>query len=302
MISKVVNAPKVTVGIPVFNGDQFLRKSIESVVNQSYRDIEIIISDNCSTDNTKSICIEYASKDKRIRYIRQPKNYGSIHNFVVLLSQARGQYFMWAGADDLLDEYWIAKLLEICKKNNSLAFGVVQYIDEFDSRINSTANIREFNYKGPTWWRLLSFVFTPWALGKMILCWGLFPREFLLEITKKAFSPKWGGCVDSIWVYSVLTKCEINSTPSVFLYKRVHKNSESSMLGLDIQYNWRARTSRFMSAVMQVTMFSDFFTISPLIIKILLLLSLPLLYPLYALRSTWIFFIYKLQKKRCRSL
>jgi len=84
-----MKVPKVTIGIPVFNGDQFLRKSIESIINQSYQDIEIIISDNCSTDNTQTICLEYASRDNRIRYIRQPKNYGSINNFVVLLSEAR---------------------------------------------------------------------------------------------------------------------------------------------------------------------------------------------------------------------
>ena len=116
MTSALINFPRVTVGMPVFNGDQFLRKSIESVVNQSYRNIEIIISDNCSTDKTKSICLDYAARDKRIRYIRQLKNYGSINNFVALISEARGEYFMWAGADDFLDENWIASLVKICEK------------------------------------------------------------------------------------------------------------------------------------------------------------------------------------------
>ena len=236
-----MNLPKVTVGIPVFNGAQFLRKSIESVVNQSYRDIEIIISDNCSTDKTRSICLDYAARDKRIRYIRQVKNHGSINNFVFLLSEARGKYFMWAGADDFLDVNWINALLEICEKHESLAFGVVQYVNEVEDKIDSTANRCQFNYSGFAFWRRLSFIFTPWLYGKMILCWGLFPRELLLQNTKLSFIPKWGGAVDSIWVYSILAKCNVISTPEVCLYKRVHQNAESSMQSQDVKYNLQFR-------------------------------------------------------------
>lgn len=285
--------PKVSVGMPVFNGEQFLRKSIESIINQNYKDIEVIISDNCSTDNTGSICLEYASRDSRIRYIRQPKNYGSINNFTTLLSQARGQYFMWAGADDLIDVNWISSLLEICDLNNSLAFGVVQYIDEFDSKISSTANNREFNYNGPAWRRLLSFIFTPWLFGKMILCWGLFPRELLLDITKRTFIQKWGVSVDTIWVYSILTKCEINSTPSVILYKRVHQNSESSTFEPKVQHNAIARISRLMRAVLKVNMLSHFIALSSFSMKVLLLFSIPFFYPTYVIRSAWVLILYK---------
>jgi glycosyltransferase involved in cell wall biosynthesis len=294
-----MNVPKVTVGIPVFNGDQFLRKSIESIINQSYQDIEIIISDNCSTDNTQTICLEYASRDNRIRYIRQSKNYGSINNFVVLLSEARGKYFMWAGADDVIDDNWIASLLEICERDNSLAFGVVQYIDEFDVKIDSVANIREFNYKGPAWWRLLYFVFTPWLFGKMILCWGLYPRELLLKITKMSFISKWGAAVDSIWVYSILSVCKINSTPSTTLHKRVHQNSESSILGRKkVESNLGDRIFRLLEAVLKVNMFFTFLALSPLLIKVLLLFISPLLYPVYVIRSVWVLMLYKIRKMR----
>jgi glycosyltransferase involved in cell wall biosynthesis len=285
--------PKVSVGIPVFNGGEFLRKSIESIANQSYQDIEIIISDNCSTDNTSSICLEYASRDSRIRYIRQLENYGSISNFKAILSQATGQYFMWAGADDLLDENWIKSLLKICEANDSLAFGVVQYIDEYDAKIRSTANNREFNFKGPVWLRLLLYAFTPWLFGKMILCWGLFPREKLLDITTVAFDSKWGGAVDTIWVYSILTKCEIISLSTVCLYKRVHQNSESSQLTQTVDRNLFTRFSGFLAAVLKVNMLASFLSLSPLHIKLTLLLLTPFLYPLYVLRSVWVLILYK---------
>ena len=94
-----MKVPKVTIGIPVFNGDQFLRKSIESIINQSYQDIEIIISDNCSTDNTEKICKTYAFNDKRIRYIKQSVNLGIFGNLEFVLSKAVGRYFMWSAAD-----------------------------------------------------------------------------------------------------------------------------------------------------------------------------------------------------------
>lgn len=93
--------PRLSVGLPVYNGEKYLDQSIESVLGQTYEDFELIISDNASTDNTADICRRYAKQDPRIRYIRQARNIGLSpnHNFVLQLS--RGEYFKWAAADDL---------------------------------------------------------------------------------------------------------------------------------------------------------------------------------------------------------
>jgi glycosyltransferase involved in cell wall biosynthesis len=93
--------PRLSVGLPVYNGEKYLGQSIESLLGQSYEDFELIISDNASTDGTADICRRYGKQDPRIRYIRQPRNIGLSpnHNFVV--SQSRGKYFKWAAADDL---------------------------------------------------------------------------------------------------------------------------------------------------------------------------------------------------------
>lgn len=96
-----MHIPKVSVGMPVYNGEDTLRCALNSLLGQSFADFELIISDNASTDGTESICREYAEQDRRIRYVRQSKNVGAVTNFKLVLDEARGDYFMWAAHDDI---------------------------------------------------------------------------------------------------------------------------------------------------------------------------------------------------------
>lgn len=123
--------PKVSIGMPVYNGGAFLRDALDSLMKQSYSGFELIISDNASNDETEAICREYASKDKRIRYIRQPINCGAIANFRYVLNEAMGEYFMWAAHDDLWDCNYIEELMFTLKKHNccALAYGKTSLID-----------------------------------------------------------------------------------------------------------------------------------------------------------------------------
>ena len=93
--------PRLSIGLPVYNGENYLAESLDALLGQSYEDFELIISDNASTDGTADICRRYEKQDSRIRYIRQPRNIGCApnHNFVV--GQARGELFKWASHDDL---------------------------------------------------------------------------------------------------------------------------------------------------------------------------------------------------------
>ncbi len=93
--------PRLSVGLPVYNGEEYLAESIESLLGQSYEDFELIISDNASTDSTGDICRRYGKQDSRVRYIRQPRNIGLSPNHNAVLERARGEYFKWAAADDL---------------------------------------------------------------------------------------------------------------------------------------------------------------------------------------------------------
>lgn len=93
--------PRVTVGVPVYNGEQFLAEALRSVREQTFTDLEIVVSDNGSTDRTQHIVLAAAAQDPRIRYERQEVNRGGVWNWNHLVELARGEYFMFAAADDL---------------------------------------------------------------------------------------------------------------------------------------------------------------------------------------------------------
>ena len=105
------NSIQVSVGVPVYNGASGLAEALDSLVNQTFRDIEIIISDNASTDATPDICRRYADNDSRITYYRQIATSSAVDNFLVVLSKARAPYFMWAAHDDVRSLDFIATLL-----------------------------------------------------------------------------------------------------------------------------------------------------------------------------------------------
>lgn len=93
--------PRVTIGLPVYNGENYLRAAIESLQAQTYPDFELLISDNASTDATPDICAEVARADDRIRILRQPENIGAAPNFNAIVPLARGELFRWHAHDDL---------------------------------------------------------------------------------------------------------------------------------------------------------------------------------------------------------
>jgi glycosyltransferase involved in cell wall biosynthesis len=93
-------SPIISIGVPVYNGSRFLRGALESFLGQSFSDIELIISDNASTDATEDICREFAMRDARIRYVRQAVNIGAMRNWNFVAKQARGRFFKWSSAND----------------------------------------------------------------------------------------------------------------------------------------------------------------------------------------------------------
>lgn len=93
--------PKISIGMFVYNGESSIREAIDSMLNQTFNDFELIISDNASTDNTEEVCREYEKIDSRIRYIRQPTNLGASVNFQIVFDESKGEYFMWAAHDDI---------------------------------------------------------------------------------------------------------------------------------------------------------------------------------------------------------
>lgn len=104
--------PRLSIGLPIYNGEQYLAESLDHLLAQSFADFELIISDNASTDGTQQICRRYAARDSRIRYLRQPRNIGAAPNHDVVLRAARGELFKWASHDDVYDRDLLARCVE----------------------------------------------------------------------------------------------------------------------------------------------------------------------------------------------
>jgi glycosyltransferase involved in cell wall biosynthesis len=115
-------APRVSIGLPVYNGDRYLAAAITSLLRQTFTDFELIISDNASTDCTQQICEEFAAQDKRIRYYRQPENVGINRNFNLLFEVARGEYFKWAAHDDVCEATHLERCVEALIRDPSVVW------------------------------------------------------------------------------------------------------------------------------------------------------------------------------------
>jgi glycosyltransferase involved in cell wall biosynthesis len=115
------SAPRVTVGMPVYNGEPFLEQAVSSLLDQTYPDFELIISDNASTDNTEAICREFERRDVRVRYDRNDKNVGAAGNYNRLVERARGLYFKWAAHDDICAPGYLESCVAILDRDPSVA-------------------------------------------------------------------------------------------------------------------------------------------------------------------------------------
>lgn len=123
---------RVSIGLPVYNGERFLKEALDSLLAQTFGDFELIISDNASTDRTEEICREYASKDARIGYYRFQKNFGAARNFNRVFQLSKSDYFKWATADDICAPEHVKKCVEVLDRESAavLCYPRTTLIDE----------------------------------------------------------------------------------------------------------------------------------------------------------------------------
>jgi glycosyltransferase involved in cell wall biosynthesis len=121
--------PLVTIGIPTYNGGKRLPRSIESIWTQNYPNLEVIVSDNCSTDNTAEVVENFGRNHPELKLVRQEKNIGQIGNYHFLLKAAKGKYFIWLADDDFLEPGFILRAVQFMEAHDdySLASGRIQY-------------------------------------------------------------------------------------------------------------------------------------------------------------------------------
>jgi glycosyltransferase involved in cell wall biosynthesis len=121
--------PRVSIGVPVYNGARFLSEALESLVAQTYRDLEIIICDNASTDGTEEICRAVAARDQRVRYIRNEKNVGAGKNYNRTFELATGEYFKWAAHDDVCAPLFVERCVDILAQRPDVVIAYPRMVD-----------------------------------------------------------------------------------------------------------------------------------------------------------------------------
>ena len=129
--------PLVSIGMPVYNAEKFIRQALDSLLKQDYEHFEVIISDNHSTDATREICLDYTARDERVRYFRNEMNVGAIRNFNKVFEISQGEYFMWAAHDDLREPNYISSCLEIMEMNPNVILCCSSTL------LNEDGNLRE---------------------------------------------------------------------------------------------------------------------------------------------------------------
>ena len=122
---------QIDVLMATYNGEKFVKEQIESILNQTYKNIRLIISDDCSKDNTVSILKEYEKKDNRVKIYLQPENLGVVKNIEFLLNKVQSNLFMLSDQDDVWLPEKIEKSVETLKKEDAdLVFGDLEVVDE----------------------------------------------------------------------------------------------------------------------------------------------------------------------------
>lgn len=131
--------PRLSIGLPVYNGAAFLGEALDSLLAQTFGDFELLISDNASTDATEAICRDRAARDRRVRYVRNETNVGAMQNFNGVFALARGEYFKWAAHDDLHEPTYLERCVELldARPEVVLVHSVTRDVDEKGTTIRT---------------------------------------------------------------------------------------------------------------------------------------------------------------------
>jgi glycosyltransferase involved in cell wall biosynthesis len=214
---------KVTVGIPVFNGERFVAQAIDSVLGQTFTAIELLISDNASSDGTADICRSYAARDRRVRYIRQESNLGPFKNLKYVTDHASSPFLVWLAHDDVLDKAYIEECHALLIKNSRavLVTGDFRVIGEAGELI-TTERLARIRESIPWEQRSTEFFKYPISSNVFYCFYGMVRTNACRSVLDQLREPKYMSQIELPVLARLAAVGEIFSFPRVLRdYRRV---------------------------------------------------------------------------------
>ena len=228
--------PNLTVGMPVYNGENFLKQRLESILNQSYSNFILIISDNCSTDKSREICEDICKQDKRVIYFRHEENKGSYWNFNFLLKKAKTKYFVWAAVDDIWSQNFLEKNVSVLEKNENIVGSIGEYYlynktedsSTHEIKIKILENTKKFQYVHPAYGDIEKKIrfYLNYGMGGMI--YAVYRTDKLQKaniLERYTNSPLWIS--DLAFILNVIKEGDFEVVSDAFMYKHVSERSTS---------------------------------------------------------------------------
>jgi glycosyltransferase involved in cell wall biosynthesis len=218
----MTGAPRVSVGLPVFNGASFLRSALESNLAQTFVDFELIISDNASTDETPQICAEYARRDPRVRIVRQEQNCGVNLNHAKVFALARGELFRWAAVDDIPAKELLEHAVTLLDEDPLLVAYVPNAVNidgggRFVRHLERTLDLRAVN---------------PLERAEAVLSRDyqmLFPQGLMRRTTLLTTSRRWNYFGwDFILLFELALRGQLCNVEGPLLQRRLHEDSAAN--------------------------------------------------------------------------
>lgn len=211
----------ITIGLPVYNGSPFIKDALESLRAQTYKNYELIISDNCSTDDTEEICRAYVAADSRIRYQKHAVNRGGFANFKWVLDEARSKYFMWACHDDLWSENYLAEMSSILD-DESVDFVFPRFrLESIRYKISKLRDLQPFEFISSknSKHRVISFMELHPSSFKCNMTFSFFRTDFLRNVFREMKGIPNDGLLGAMIVYMGCGKISNN-----LLFKKRYLN------------------------------------------------------------------------------
>lgn len=218
---------KVFIGMPVYNGAPYQQYAIQSILNQSFSDWVLLISDNGSSDDTEKISNKFVHKDTRIKYFRHQKNLGAVNNFKYVLDQADLAYFMWAAADDIWEPEYLASCVHILENdgNCGMAFCNIVNIDTYGREIREYRDFSRLT-SGVKLLDVCKYLLDPEIMGKANLIYSVYH----LDLCKKSWehSPltnHWGS--DMCFVFAAILQSQLKIEKKILFKKRIIRPTDA---------------------------------------------------------------------------